>query len=89
MENVVLHIGFEISDDCLKNEDLSIIDIPEQLFHTIELLAARNNLASEVSRRTIISLFIIYALDHIDLGNKLVVHEEMNFTCVREEGEMI
>jgi hypothetical protein len=85
IENVEKHFNLCIGHGWLPDESYPQINIPDSLFEQLLLLRKRNSLYSENARRTLISLFIINAIEFADEDGKLFVHEEMAFSCVREE----
>jgi hypothetical protein len=84
LENVEKHFNLLITQDWLPEDDYTHYTIPDSLFDQLLLLYKRNTLFSENARRTIISLFLVNAVELADEDNKLHIHEEMDFSCVRE-----
>lgn len=85
LETVENHFNLVIDQEWIVDDNYPSLDIPQSLFDQLLLLHKRNTLISENARRTIISLFLINAIENADQENKLHVHEEMDFYCVREE----
>ena len=85
IENVEDHFNLNIGYGWLPVESYPQINIPDSLFKQLQLLRKRNTLYSENARRTLISLFIINAIEKSDEDGKLFVHEELSLSCVREE----
>jgi hypothetical protein len=85
LEKVVKHFNLCFGRSWLPDERYPQISIPDSLFEQLQLLHKRNSLDSENARRALISLFIVNAIECADEDEKLFVHEEMAFSCVREE----
>lgn len=85
IEKVEKNFNLCIGHDWLPDESYPQISIPDSPFEQLLLLRKRNSLFSESARRTLISLFIIKAIECADEDGKLFVQEEMSFSCVREE----
>lgn len=58
--------------------------IPAQLSHTLSLLGKLHTLRVENSRRTIIQLLLLYAIDEVDKGQFLFLDEELSVSTTRE-----
>ena len=85
IERVEKHFNLCIGPDFLAEEEYPLVDIPNSLFEQLVLLRKRNSLFSENARRTLISLFLANAIEYADGEEKLLVEEEMSFSCVLEE----
>ena len=85
METVEKHFKLSASITNISKDNIIKINILNVLFDTLNLLSSKNTLLCEYSRRTIISLYLLYALDKFDTEKKLFIHEEMNFSCIRDE----
>ncbi|KAJ3267699.1 hypothetical protein HDV01_004441 [Terramyces sp. JEL0728] len=84
LQTVESFFNLTITQDFLPEIQYEINDIPQSLYDQLLLLHKRNTLFSENARRTIISLFLINAIELADGEDKLHIHEEMDFSCVRE-----
>ncbi|KAI8894634.1 hypothetical protein BC833DRAFT_568188 [Globomyces pollinis-pini] len=85
IERVEKHFNLRIPQSFLPEEEYPQVDIPNSLFEQLVLLRKRNSLFSETARRTLISLFLANAIEYADGEEKLLVEEEMSFSCVLEE----
>jgi len=90
IEEVEQHFNLCIPQSFLPEEEYPGVDIPNSLFEQLVLLRKRNSLFSENARRTLISLFLVNAIEYADGEGKLVVDEEMSFSCIlKENGKRI
>jgi hypothetical protein len=85
IDKVEKHFNLRIPQSFLPEEEYPQVDIPNSLFEQLVLLHKRNSLFSENARRTLISLFLANAIEYADGEGKLLVEEEMSFSCVLEE----
>ena len=82
---VAKHFNLSMDEYFLLEEEYPLVDIPNSLFEQLVLLRKRNSLFSEYARRTLISLFLANAIEYADGEGKLLVEEEMSFSCVLED----
>ena len=85
IDKVMKHFNLCIGQGFLAEEEYPRVDIPNSLFEQLVLLRKRNSLFSENARRTLISLFLANAIEYADGEEKLLIDEEMSFSCVLQE----